>query len=168
VTHFPLRPGLPREGVLLSQLFGGRNLDAAHARLYAMLDAEGLPYTKNRDRLYDTRLAHELSKWAAGKGTVGATLDDAIFRAYFVDARNVGDPDVLLPLATGVGLPEAEAREVLEKRTFQAAVDADRARSIKLGVTGVPTYVIEGQGVVGAQPYPILEKLAQKVGAERR
>jgi ribosomal protein S11 len=39
------------------------------------------------------------------------------------------------------GLDEAKAREVLEKRTYQAAVDADWEKSRQYGVTGVPTFV---------------------------
>jgi predicted DsbA family dithiol-disulfide isomerase len=152
--------------VLLRDLLGARYLDAAHARLYAMLDAENLPYTKERDRIYDTRLAHELSKWAATKGD--EKLDPALFKAYFVDARNIGDPEILLSLAASVGLPETEARDVLEKRSFQAAVDADRARAIRMGVRGVPTYVMDGRGVVGAQPYEILERFVQELGVPRR
>jgi predicted DsbA family dithiol-disulfide isomerase len=48
---------------------------------------------------------------------------------------------------------------VLEKRTYQAAVDADWEKSRQYGVTGVPTFVAGGQGVVGAQPYEALEQL---------
>ena len=51
------------------------------------------------------------------------------------------------------------AREVLEKRTFKAAVDADWALSRRYGVTGVPTFVAGRHGVVGAQPYEVLEEL---------
>jgi predicted DsbA family dithiol-disulfide isomerase len=64
-----------------------------------------------------------------------------------------------LDVSRRVGLDEAKAREVLEKRTYQAAVDADWEKSRQYGVTGVPTFVAGGQGVVGAQPYEALEQL---------
>ena len=54
------------------------------------------------------------------------------------------------------------AREVLEKRTFKAAVDADWALSRQYGVTGVPTFVAGRNGVVGAQPYEVLEELVRR------
>jgi predicted DsbA family dithiol-disulfide isomerase len=83
-------------------------------------------------------------------------LHDKIYQAYFVEARNIGDPDLLVELAASVGLPAEEARAVLTERRFKDAVDADWARSHQYGVTGVPTFVAAGYGVVGAQPYPAL------------
>jgi predicted DsbA family dithiol-disulfide isomerase len=68
---------------------------------------------------------------------------------------------VLLKIAKGIGLPEEGAREVLEKRTFKAAVDADWEKSRQYGVTGVPTFVAGQQGVVGAQPYETLVQLIE-------
>ena len=58
-------------------------------------------------------------------------------------------------------LDESKAREVIEKRTHKAAVDADWEKSRQYGVTGVPTYVFGDRGVVGAQPYEALEELVR-------
>jgi predicted DsbA family dithiol-disulfide isomerase len=91
-----------------------------------------------------------------------------LYRAYFVDARNIGDPDILVELAASVGLPAEEARTVLAERRFKDAVDADWAKSHQYGVTGVPTFVAARYGVVGAQPYEVLEQLLDKAGARRR
>jgi predicted DsbA family dithiol-disulfide isomerase len=95
-------------------------------------------------------------------------LDDALYKAYFVEARNIGDMEVLLDLVQAAGLPVDEARAVLTERTFEDAVDADWAKSREYGVTGVPTFVAAGYGVVGAQPYEVLEALAKKAGAAPR
>jgi predicted DsbA family dithiol-disulfide isomerase len=65
-------------------------------------------------------------------------------------------------------LPADEARAVLTERRFKQAVDADWAKSYSYGVTGVPTFVAARYGVVGAQPYEVLEQLVQKGGAARR
>jgi len=91
-----------------------------------------------------------------------------LYRAYFVEARNIGDPDVLIEIAQSVGLPAAAARTVLSERRFKAAVDADWAKSRAYGVTGVPTFVAARHGVVGAQPYEMLEALLVRAGAARR
>jgi predicted DsbA family dithiol-disulfide isomerase len=69
---------------------------------------------------------------------------------------------VLLEIAARVGLPVEEARRVLENRTFKSAVDADWALSRRYGVTGVPTFVTGRHGVVGAQPYEVLEQLVRQ------
>jgi len=158
-VHFPLHPDTPQEGRSLAELFAGRGYDIAkmQAQMRARMAAEGLPYG-NRTMTYNSRLAQELGKWADTQPG-GEAIHDALFKAYFVDGRNIGDPDVLLDVSRSVGLDEAKAREVIEKRTYKAAVDADWEKSRQYGVTGVPTFVAGGQGVVGAQPYEALEQL---------
>lgn len=161
-VHFPLHPETPAEGQSLKELFAVRNydIDKRQAEMRARMAAEGLPYG-NRTMTYNSRLAQELGSWAETQPG-GEAIHDALFRAYFVDNRNIGDIDVLLDIARSVGLPEDEAREVLEKRTFKSAVDADWAKSRTYGVTGVPTFVAGSYGVVGAQPYEALEQLVEQ------
>ena len=162
-VHFPLHPDTPVDGGrALADLFAGRNMDrqAMHAQMKARMDAEGLPYGE-RTMTYNSRLAQELGKWADTQPG-GEALHDALFRAYFVDARDISQPAVLLEIAERVGLPVDGAREVLERRTFKSAVDADWALSRRYGVTGVPTFVVGRQGVVGAQPYEVLEQLVRQ------
>jgi predicted DsbA family dithiol-disulfide isomerase len=165
-VHFPLHPETPAEGRSLADLFKGRNADpkAMHAAMKARMDAEGLPYGE-RTMTYNSRLAQELGKWADTQPG-GEALHDALFRAYFVEARDISQPAVLLEIAGRVGLPVEAAREVLEQRTFKAAIDADWAASRQLGVTGVPTFVAGRYGVVGAQPYEVLEQLVTQAAKE--
>ena len=166
--HFPLHPEAPPEGRTLEDLFAGRNFDLAamKARLVALAEQQGLPYG-DRSMTYNSRLAQELGKWADGQDG-GAAIHDALFRAYFVDGVNIGRPERLLEIAGQVGLDVDEARRVLETRSLRGAVDRDWGRSRDLGVTGVPTFVAGGYGVVGAQPYEALEQLVVKAGARRR
>jgi predicted DsbA family dithiol-disulfide isomerase len=161
-VHFPLHPDTPAEGRSLADLFAGRNMDrkAMHAQMKARMDAEGLPYGE-RTMTYNSRLAQELGKWADTQPG-GEAIHDALFRAYFVEARDISQPAVLLDIVARVGLSVEDARKVLEKRTFQAAVDADWELSRRYGVTGVPTFVAGRYGVVGAQPYEALEELVRK------
>ena len=163
--HFPLHPETPAEGRALADLFKGRGLDlrSMHAQMKARMDAEGLPYGE-RTMTYNSRLAQELGKWADTQPG-GEAIHDALFRAYFVEARDISRPEVLLEIVEQVGLPREAAREVLEKRTFKEAVDADWALSREYGITGVPTFVAGRFGVVGAQPYEALEALVQKAEA---
>ena len=137
-----------------------------YQHMKALMDAEGLPYGM-RTHTYNSRLAQELGKWADTQDGGGA-IHDALFKTYFVEARNVGDAEILLEVAESVSLPKDEARKVLEQRTFKDAIDADWAKSRNYGVTGVPTFVASGRGVVGAQPYAALEQLLNETGAQRR
>jgi predicted DsbA family dithiol-disulfide isomerase len=166
-TFFPLHPDAPDEGILLEDLFKGRpfDVDGVQTRLESLMKAEGLPFTRN-DRLYNSRLAQELGKWADSKG-VGA-IHDALYRANFVDGVNLAKIDELVRIAGEVGLDRDEARQVLEGRSFQAAVDADLKRARRIGVTGVPTFAAGARVVVGAQPYQALERLVVAAGAKRR
>ncbi len=165
-VHFPLHPDTPAEGRSLSDLFKGRNVDrkAMHAQMKARMDTEGLPYGE-RTMTYNSRLAQELGKWADTQPG-GDAIHDALFRAYFVEARDISQTAVLLDIAGQVGLSVDAAREVLEKRTFRDAVGADWELSREYGITGVPTFVAGRYGVVGAQPYEALEQLVQKAVAE--
>jgi len=164
-VHFPLHPDTPAEGRSLADLFAGRNVDrkALHAQMKARMDAEGLPYGE-RTMTYNSRLAQELGKWADTQPG-GEALHDALFRAYFVDARDISQPAVLLAVVERVGLSVDGAREALERRTFEAAVDADWELSRRYGVTGVPTFVAGRHGVVGAQPYEVLEQLVKQAAS---
>jgi predicted DsbA family dithiol-disulfide isomerase len=165
-VHFPLHPETPAEGRSLAELFAGRNVDrkAMHAQMKARMDAEGLPYGE-RTMTYNSRLAQELGKWADTQPG-GEAIHDALFRAYFVETRDISQPAVLLYIVRQVGLSIDAAREVLEKRTFKDAVDADWELSREYGITGVPTFVAGRYGVVGAQPYEALEQLVRKAAAE--
>lgn len=161
--HFPLHPETPPEGVALAELFAGRgiDLDAMHEQMQARMTAEGLPYNR-RSHTYNSRLAQELGKWA-DEQTGGGAIHHALFTAYFVDTRNIGEPEVLLDIAQSVGLSRTAAQDVLEQRTFRQAVDEDWARSGRYGITGVPTFVAGGYAVVGAQPYATLAALVSEV-----
>jgi predicted DsbA family dithiol-disulfide isomerase len=168
LVHFPLHPDTPAEGQSMAELYAARgaDADAMYRRMKGLMDAEGLPYGK-RTHTYNSRLAQELGTWADAVPGGGA-IHDALFRAYFVESRNIGDVEVLVDVARSVGLPPEEARAVLVERRFKEAVDADWAKSRQYGVTGVPTFVAGGYGVVGAQPYEVLVKLAEEAGAAKR
>jgi predicted DsbA family dithiol-disulfide isomerase len=166
-TYFPLHPETPPEGKPLADLFAGREagLTDMRSRLVALMEEEGLPYG-DRTHTYNSCLAQEFAILGDEAGVTDA-LHDELFRAYFVHARNIASIDVLVDIAHTVGLDPVKARTAIEDRRYRSAVDAhwDRARSV--GVTGVPTFVADGFGVVGAQPYEALEALMARVGVAK-
>ena len=168
LVHFPLHPETPIEGIPLEQLFAGRGVDieAMYQRMKGLMDAEGLPYGK-RSHTYNSRMAQEVGKWADTQSG-GEAIHDAFYRAYFVDARNLSDPDVLDEVVATAGLSVEEARTIVAERRFKDAVDADWEKSHQYGITGVPTFVSGGHGVVGAQPYEALEALVTQAGARAK
>ena len=136
------------------------------AGLKRVADGEGLPFGE-RDMTYNSRLAQELGKWAESEGR-GEPFHDAVFRAYFVEGRNIGKTQELMDVASSVGLSGEKAREVLEARGFKEAVDSDWSRSRSMGVTAVPTFLLDHRFVVGAQPYEVLEQLLNVSGVKER
>jgi predicted DsbA family dithiol-disulfide isomerase len=138
-TAFPLHPNTPEEGLTLEKLFAGRgrfiDIGEVMAGLKKVADEEGLPFG-DRDMTYNSRLAQELGKWAESEGR-GETFHDAMFRAYFVEGRNIGKIQELVDVARSVELSGKEA----------------------MGVTAVPTFLLDQRFVVGAQPYEVLEEL---------
>jgi predicted DsbA family dithiol-disulfide isomerase len=154
-THFPLHPETPAEGKRRAAVA------ERDARMKALMEQEGLPYNSERDMTYNSRLAQELAKWAESKGK-GYEIHDPLFRAFFVEVKNIGDRGVLAGIAKNVGLPAEEAIDALLSRSFKPAVDNDWRRCAALGVTAVPTFLIGRYALVGAHPYEELEKLVAK------
>ena len=155
VTHFPLHPETPEEGKSRAAV------PARDTRMKALMDGEGLPYNSERNMTYNSRLAQELAKWAESKGK-GGEIHDPIFRAYFVEAKNIGKRELLVEIAQKIGLPADEAVEALVSRSYKESVDADWRRCGELGIDGVPTFLVGRYMLVGAHPYEELEKLVQR------
>jgi predicted DsbA family dithiol-disulfide isomerase len=167
-TAFPLHPDTPEEGLMLNKLFTGRSIDVGQmmARLKKVAEEEGLPFGE-RHMTYNSRLAQELGKWAESQG-IGEPFHNAMFRAYFKEGRNIAKTEELVDVARSVDLSGVEAKEVLEARGFKEAVDSDWSRARTMGVTAVPTFLLDQRFVVGAQPYEVLEQLLNVSGIKKR
>jgi predicted DsbA family dithiol-disulfide isomerase len=165
---FPLYHDLPPDGRSLEDVFKGTSIDLSKVeqRLKEAASREGLPLGE-RKRIYNTRLAHELAKWAEDEGH-GQAFHATVFHAGFVDGRNISDPAELTRLAASIGLNADEAKSVLTLRTLSGAVEADLRMAKELDVTAVPTFVMDGEKLTGAHPYEELEALARRQGAENR
>ena len=165
---FPLHPETPEEGRTLEALFAGRgiNVDQLLTKLKQAAKEAGLPFG-DRKMTFNSRLAQELGKWAESKGK-GLEYHDTVFRAYFVDGTNIGRPQELLRIVASIGLSTEDAAETLRTGSFKEAVDLDWARSRAMGIRAVPTFVLKGQSLVGAQPYENLVRFVETSGIGRR
>jgi predicted DsbA family dithiol-disulfide isomerase len=120
----------------------------------------GLPFG-DREMTYNSRLAQELGKWAEQKRK-GDAFHDAVFKAYFADGLNIADADILADIAKSVGLDAREAHNMIAGRIFKEAVDTDWARAYESGVTAVPTFLMNGQTLVGAQRFNALANFVRQ------
>jgi predicted DsbA family dithiol-disulfide isomerase len=167
-TPFPLHPETPEEGRTLEDLFRGSAVDMAamKERLKQAAVEVGLPMGE-REKTFNSRLAQELAKWAESSDG-GDEFHKAVFRAYYVEGRNIGKIDELAKIAGSVGLSEMEARSVLVERVYKGAVDADWSRCHALGITAVPTFLVYNRRIVGAVAYEALERFIKDSDAAQR
>ena len=153
----------------LERLFAGRPIDIPGMlkRLEQTAQSLGLPFGERR-MSFNSRRAQEAAKWAESHGKAD-TFHNAVFRAYFVDGKNLHEVETLVAAAESVGLDGRDLPEVLHGRRFKAAVDQDWLRSHQLGITAVPTFRLNSETLVGAQPYEQLAALltAQRVPARK-
>jgi predicted DsbA family dithiol-disulfide isomerase len=144
---FQLNPGMPKEGLPRAQYrkakFGSlersRQLDA---RVIAEGRSEGIEFAFDRiERTPNTLAAHRLIAVSPDQGKVV----DALFRAYFEEARDIGDPSVLTEIATQCGVAGWP-----EKAPDVSALE-EEVRA--MGVTAVPTFIFDRRsGISGAYP----------------
>ncbi len=135
-------------------------------RMKHAADEAGLPFC-DRERTFNSRLAQELGKWAESRDR-GEAFHHAAFKAYFSEGINIAKIPALVDIAVSVGLPRKESEAVIVKRTYKADVDEDWSLSHKNGITAVPTFVMDKDRLIGAQPYEMLANLVKTHGVKKR
>ena len=157
---FQLNPGMPKEGMPRAEYrkakFGSlersRQLDA---RVIAEGRAEGIEFAFDRiERTPNTSAAHQLIAISENQGRVV----DALFRAYFEEAKDIGDPKVLADIAAQCGV------EGWPERAQDLSKLEEEVR--ELGISAVPTFIFERKsGVSGAYPAETLAAAIREAGS---
>jgi len=158
-TVFPLHPEIQEEGMELADLFHGRNFDieAMLRRLTGVAAEVRLPLVA-RTRIFNSRRAQELGKWAEAMGK-GDEFRRCTYHSYFAEGRNIALLPELESIAEAAGLPKDEVYDVLAQSLFAEAVDADWARAREMAVTAVPFHLFGEKTLVGFHPYEDFVKL---------
>jgi predicted DsbA family dithiol-disulfide isomerase len=133
-----------------------------------MAQAVGLQYNLDNAVVANSFDAHRLSHLATAKG-LGDVVEEALFKAYFTEGKNIADHDTLITLGTSIGLNTDDIKRVLNTDTYADAVKDDIEEAQQLGIRGVPFFVMnEKYAVSGAQPTEVflqtLEKAFENVG----
>lgn len=166
---YQLDPTIPRTGVDRKQYmeakFGsGPRLGEIHQQLEGFGKAVGIAYDFGAIEVSpNTMNAHRLIRWAAqaGPGIQGKVVD-ALFKAYFTDGKDIGNPNVLLDIAAGCGMDKAIVAELLPTDAEEAGVIGEIAQAKKLGITGVPCFIFNQKyAVSGAQTPDVLIEAMQ-------
>ncbi|MEX0307752.1 MAG: DsbA family oxidoreductase [Ruegeria sp.] len=166
---FQLNPDMPDAGMdrreYLERKFGGKE---GAVRAYApvvehaenaglKIDFEGMKRTPN------TLDAHRLIHWAGIEGKQNDVVD-ALFNAYFVEARDIGDYEVLADIADSVGMDAAVVLKLLQSDADREDIRTRDTHSRQMGVNSVPTYIVANQHAVpGAQPPELWEKVISEI-----
>jgi predicted DsbA family dithiol-disulfide isomerase len=168
---FQLNPDMPRAGAeraaYRAAKFGGAERAAAlDARVTEAASAVGLHFRLDRiTRTPNTLAAHRLIRYAGRLGAQDAVVE-ALFRAYFTDGRDIGDPDELADAAAGCGLDRTATVAFLAGGEDEAEVLAEDGAARRGGINGVPTFFIDGRLLCsGALP---AEHLAAGISRLRR
>jgi predicted DsbA family dithiol-disulfide isomerase len=159
---FQLDPTIPKEGVdrqaYMTKKFGdGDYLKSAHARIEKLGAENGIDFKFGAiKRSPNTLDAHRVIRWAKETG-VEDEIVSALFKAYFEDGRDIGDSDILAHIAASVGMDGDGVKRLLETDTDTDSVMQEIAEAGRIGVTGVPFFILASRlAVSGAQPANIL------------
>ena len=170
---FQLNPTMPKSGMdrraYLDAKFGGAEARRAmEERLAKAGEADGIVFAFDRiERTPNTFEAHRLM-WRAQQHRKQDDLAEALFHAYFSEGRDIGDGQTLVDIAAEIGLHRDEARQFLASDQGVEEVRAEEAAGHRLGIRGVPYFVLNGTyAISGAQPLDSFVSALQKAEVDR-
>ncbi len=166
---FELNPDLPSEGIdlaayLTAHAADQQRLAQSHAELVRLGEACGIQFRFDLvERVPNTRRSHLLIAHAGRRGLQSA-VKDRVMRAYFEEGCDIADIEELVRLGVEAGLTESDTRHALIVRAGQDGVVAAERHAGVLGITGVPTFIFDGQYTLsGAQEVGILARVFDQV-----
>jgi predicted DsbA family dithiol-disulfide isomerase len=167
---FQIHPEWPAEGIPIEKVRSASDMDARQQvwkRISAMAEAEGLPisppsvFTNSRAALAACEYARELGKDEA--------FEERIYRAYFVEGANIGDPELIARLGAEAGLDPAAVAEAIKSPHYEMKLKNNALAASQRQVSGVPTFFIGEFSLVGAQSTDvcrqILRRVSERLGA---
>lgn len=174
---FQLDPGIParmdkpvsvyqylaeRKGISYEQSAG------MHGQVMDMAKNAGLTYDFDKAVVANSFDAHRMIQMAKTKG-LGDAAEERLFKAYFTEGKNFGDPAVLVELGKDIGLSEADVNAALSEEVYADKVRQDIKEAGEIGVRGVPFFVFDRKyAVSGAQPAASFTEVLQKSFGEWR
>ena len=167
---FQLNPDMPREGIdrksYRIRKFGSwERSQELDAQVAAAGLSEGIAFNFDRQsRTPNTLDAHRVI-WLAGERGVQDAVVEAVFQAYFTDGRDLSNRATLASIAAAAGFDRAEVDELLAGDKGHDVVQAGEEQARRLGVSGVPFFVVNGRvGLSGAQPPELFRQAFEQAG----
>ena len=149
--------GIPREQ--LNARYG----EGWRARLEATFERAGLAYNPPPDVVPNTMRALRVTELARERG-LHESMHDRLMDAYWSEAQDIGDPDVLRALAVEAGLDAVDVDEVLAGDRYRDAVGASTEQAHSIGINAVPAFLLDRRLIVlGAQPREVFEQAYERL-----
>jgi predicted DsbA family dithiol-disulfide isomerase len=164
---FELHPKTPRGGRPLSSLFPGVHLPSLHAQTQRFAAEFGVRDFSPPDWLRNTRRALAMAEYAREHDRL-APFRQAAFDGHWREGKNLEDDTDLRAIAEAAGLDATAALAAADDAAYLERVDGRQADARAAGVSGIPTFVLNEQRIVGCQPYESLANAASRAGIPRR
>ncbi|MGB3537201.1 MAG: DsbA family protein [Mesorhizobium sp.] len=172
---FQLDPTIPPEGkdrreYMLGKFGSEERIREIHARIEPLGAAEGISFAFDAIKVAPNTLdAHRVIRWAGAAGEDAQNkLVRRLFQLNFEEGKNLGDPSVLIEAARGAGMDATVVGTLLPTDADVEAVRGEIATASRMGVTGVPCFLLEGKyAVMGAQDADTLADAIRQVAAAK-
>ncbi len=153
---FEIHPETPADGLDFDKIFPASDFEAKKNQLEYFGSDVGI--NMNNTRLSNSRLSLQVGEFAKSQGKF-EVFQQEVFCVYFEEGKDIGRKDVLLEIAGKIGLNKAALITYLNSSEAEKSVKDSSRRAIDSGITGVPTFIIEDEAVVGAQPTDTLRMI---------
>ncbi|MEI9413552.1 DsbA family oxidoreductase [Mesorhizobium sp. Cs1321R2N1] len=172
---FQLDPTIPPQGkdrrdYMLAKFGGDERIREIHARIEPLGEAEGISFAFDAIKVAPNTLdAHRLIRWAGAAGEdVQNRLVRRLFQLNFEEGVNIGDHTVLIEAAREAGMDSSVVETLLPSDADVEAVRTEIATASRMGITGVPCFLLEGKyAVMGAQDADTLADAIRQVAAAK-
>jgi predicted DsbA family dithiol-disulfide isomerase len=164
---FYLRPDTPPEGMDLPDYILKARASGADDRLQNMAKMHGMEFV-SPDRIFNTRIAHEATEYARDHDKA-LEFHHVVFRKVYGEGLDISKWDILRSAAEEVGLNADDMQAVVDGGKYTAEVAEQVQHAYQIGVTGVPTYVINDRyAIVGAQPYEAFKRALAQIARQSK
>ncbi len=161
-----MRPDTPPGGMDLPDYIRKAQASGADERLRSMAKMHGMEFV-SPDRIFNTRIAHEATEYAREHGKE-IEFHKVVFRKVYGEGLDISKWEILRAAAEEVGLNADDMQTVVDGGKYTAEVAGQVQEAYQIGVTGVPTYVINDRyAVVGAQPYEAFKNALAQILKEK-
>ncbi len=159
---FELHPEVPEKGMSMDDYFQGAGAELVKNVLDYGKDVD---IEINTRSLYNSRNSLKVNEFARQEGKFDA-FHQAIFKAYMVDDKNIGDLDKLLDIAEEAGLDREKTKEFIKSKEAEELVTKSKNEALRLGINSVPSFIIGKNLIRGAYPYDTMKQFFTKAMAE--